>query len=346
MIIRDLSDDMRLKLKRPVLPLLLLLGVIITGTIGYSFIWENTESTLIDELYMTFITITTIGYEEIYPLDTFGRIFTIFIGVSGIGTLFYILGVLMENLVIMQLSNYRRRKKIMRKLIKMKNHIIVVGYGRVGKLASKVLMERGESFLVINNDFSNADKDAENNDILFLEGDATDDDILTKAGIDTARGMIVTTANSATTVFVVLSAKVLNPNLFIVARSDDDHSDRKLKLAGADRVENPYEMGGQRLANLIINKNIVDFIETSFISGKNDLTIETIILPETCPWLGKSLREINFRNRFGVTILAIIRENEPVMNPPADYPVKQDDRLVVFGKKDDLKKLESSAFSN
>lgn len=346
MLLRFKNRPIRSQIKFPVTPLIILFIVIASGTMGYNYFWSETNSTLIDELYMTFVTISTIGYEEIYPLDNPGRIFTMVIGTLGIGSLFYILSVAMENLVILQLSNYRGRKKMEKKISNMEDHIILVGFGRVGRLATQELKQYGEKFVVVDQNFENSYDYVEQDDLLYIEGDATLDDVLIKAGINKARGMIITTARSSTTVFVVLSAKVLNPELFIVARSDNDNNIEKINRAGADRVVNPYSIGGQRLANLMINPNVVEFIETSFGSASNSsLTIENIKLPDSSSWYGKTLKEINVRQKVGATVLAVIRNGSPITNPGGNFKFLIGDQLVVFGTRDELKKLYDIAVS-
>lgn len=340
MILRKANSNYKQQLKKPVLPMFILFSIIIIGTFGYEILWRDTDSTLIDALYMTIITVTTIGFAEIYPLDTAGRIFTGFIAIFGIGSLFYILSVVMENLVLLQLSNYRGQKKIMKKIENLKDHIIIVGMGRVGKLAAQEISNRNQEYVIIDNDISENENYKELAKAIVIEGDATEDEVLMKAGIDRAKGMIVATANSATTVFVVLSAKVLNPKLFIVARADEETSRIKLMRTGADRIVNPYAIGGQRLANLMINRNIVEFFETGIRSDQGSLNIESIQLPENSQIVGKSIREIDFRNRAGVTILAIIRETKPLVNPDPDFVFTEGDTLMVFGTRNHFKKLE------
>lgn len=333
----------RINLKTPTIPVIILIFVIITGTVGYNFLWMETDSTIIDELYMTFITITTIGYNEIYPLDTTGRIFTIFIGVVGIGSLFYILTTFMENLVILQLSNYRGRKKIMRKIDSMSEHIILIGYGRVGKIAARELISAGEDFIIVDESFENSADELSSSDIIAVEGDAAEDETLLQANIKNAKGIIVTTASPSTTVFVVLSAKVLNPKLFIVARADTVNSVEKLKRAGADRIINPYSIGGQRLAHMMINPHMYDFIDSSFSGGKHGLAIEKFTLPENCQWIGKTLKNLDIRRHSGATIVAIIRDGKTMLNPAGNFEFKSGDSVIAMGERAQLDKIEELA---
>ncbi|MDQ1266162.1 MAG: voltage-gated potassium channel [Bacteroidota bacterium] len=325
-------------LKRPLLPAFILAGVIVIGTIGYNILWKDTNSTLIDEIYMTFITITTIGFNEIYPLDTTGRIFTMIIGVLGIGSLFYILGILMENLVVLQISNYWGIKKKMKKIYHLSNHIILVGFGRVGRLTASELIKRNQKFVIIDSNMSEEIKLFKNQDLLYIDDDATEDSVLLRAGIKKAKGMIVATADSATSVFVVLSAKVLNPSLYIVARCDEDSSIEKLKRAGANQVVNPYSIGGQKLAQVLINPNMHDFLETSLsIDGFFD--IQKIPLTICIQAIGKSLKELDIRRNSGATVLAVLRNNTPILNPDADFKVAADDILIAMGDITSLTKI-------
>jgi voltage-gated potassium channel len=334
--------ELKPETKKPVIPVMILLVVMVIGTIGYSIIWQEHGGNLIDALYMTVITLTTLGYAEIYPLDNVGRIFTMFIAVTGIGSLFYVLSVIMENLFVVQLHNYRGKKKKMKEIEKLHNHIIIIGYGRVGQLAASMLLNSGERFVVIDDDFVEEDIVNLKQNLLKVTGNATEDSTLIKAGIIRARGLIVATGNSATTVFVALSAKVLNPNVFIVARADEDSDVEKLKRAGADRVVNPYSIGGQRMANLMINSNVVDFIETSFGIAEGGLKIENLKPSDNCNWYNRTLKELDLRQKFGVSVLAVIRDNKPVTNPGGNFKLKFGDQFIMMGSEEELNSIEKA----
>jgi voltage-gated potassium channel len=336
-------SEIESELKKPILPAILLLTVIVIGTLGYSYLWKDLDSTFIDAIYMTIITITTVGYGEIHQLNSTGRVFTMLIAIAGIGSLFYVLSVVMENLVIIQLNNYRGQKKKMKKIEKLHNHIILVGHGRVGHLAALELARAGQTFVAIDDSFDDPEYIPIDDNMLMIEGDATEDEVLLKAGIERARGVIVATADSATNVFVVLSAKVLNPKLFIVARADSDANLEKLKRAGADRVVNPYSIGGQRLAQLIVNTNVLDVFETSFGTKDNNLKIENIDLTDRSIWFNKTLKEIDLRQKTGASILAVIRESTPILNPGGDFKIIKGDQLLVIGTKEQMKSIEQLA---
>ncbi len=339
------AKEENIELKRPILPILILLAVIVGGTFGYGVLWQDTNSNWLDHFYMTFITITTIGYEEVYPLDSIGRIFTIAIGVLGIGSLFYVLSIFMENLFIIQLHNIRGKKKMEKKIAKLSDHIILIGYGRVGSLAAKVLNKHNETLVIVEENLGGSEDEIEKEGNFFIVGDATEDETLIKAGIERARGIIVTTANSATTVFVVLSAKVLKPDLHIVARADEESSVTKLEKAGANQIVNPYSIGGMRLAQQMVNPNVVEFMESSLASGDIDISVDSVMLPANSKWNGKTLIELDIRKKCGASVLAIIRNGQSFMNPNGQFKILAGDRVLVMGTKEQTAKFEKIALN-
>ena len=230
----------------------------------------------------------------------------------------------------------------MKNIRDLKDHVILAGHGRVGKLAAREIVQHREKCVVIDDDFEEELSEGENKNIFTIKGDATQDEVLQKAGIKRAKSMIVATANSATTVFVVLTARVLNPDLYIVARVDNNSDQEKLIRAGANKVVNPYSIGGQRLANLVVNPNVIDFFETSFGPEETNLSIEKINLPEDCVWKDQTLIEIDFRKKVGVTILAVVRNGKPIVNPDGKFKIRENDQLIAMGTKNDLAKLENN----
>lgn len=326
---------------KTLVPLILVFIILVSGSAGYEIVWKEYNSSFVDNLYMTVITITTLGYHEVYPLDDSGRVFTMVIAVTGIGSLFYLLGVIMENLVIFQIYNIRGKKKMMKKIDSLENHIILVGYGRVGGLAADELKKLNQKFVVISDKFEQPIEELSKNGILAIEGDATEDAVLIEAKIQAAKGIIVATASSSTTVFVVLSSRVLNPNIFIVARADEENVITKLKKAGANQIVNPYAIGGARLANIITNPNAVKFFDESFGSDK-DFNIDSITLPPKCPWNGKNIVELDIRKRSGATILAIVRDGKS-LTIDTDFKFEESDQIVAFGTRAQLKILEGLA---
>ncbi|MCK5742945.1 MAG: potassium channel protein [Chlorobi bacterium] len=333
------------KITRPVIPILLVFFVVLSGTVGYRILWADIPGmSFADAFYMTVITISTVGFGEVHELTGVGKAFTIFISLTGIGSLFYVLSVLMENLVIFQLFDYRGKKKMVKEIENLSDHIILVGFGRVGQLAANELKISQADFVVIDIDNQEDYTLYEHEHLLKITGDATTDHVLLEAGIERAKGIIVATGDSRTNVFVVLSARVLNPTFHIVSRADDHEDVVKLKRAGADDIVNPYSIGGQKLAGLMINPNITDFLETNLGEGEFNLKIETIRLPDTSDWIGKSLMDLNFRQHVGVSVLALIRDDMPILNPAGHDKIFTGDKLVVLGTRKQLSNLETLAF--
>lgn len=313
------------------LPLLVLLAVVVAGTTGYSILWWGTPSPWLDALYMTIITITTVGYGEVRPLGPAGRIFTMFVALTGVGSLFYTATVVMEYFVTVALADPGgRRRRMERQIEKLERHVIVAGAGRVGRQACEELKQAGQPFVVVDPSPASA-RVAEHRGFLHLAGDATEDAVLERAGIRRATGLIVTTSNDATNMYIVLSARVLNPKLTIVSRAADEAGVTKLTRAGANRVISPYAIGGHRLAHLILSPTVVDFFETALRRGDESLNIESIVLTERSPGIGRSLESLDVRRATGVTILAVVRNGNAVPNPPSDFVLAPDDQLLALG---------------
>jgi voltage-gated potassium channel len=324
---------------RLLLPLSLVAGVVIAGTLGYHWLWSSLGGTWMDALFMTVTTITTVGYGEVKPLDTWGRIFTMILAVTGIGSLFYTLGVVMEYLVAARLADPGGRRRMERRIEALRGHVILAGLGRVGRQAAHELEQAKTAFLIVD-PAPAAARYAEERSYLLLTGDATDDAVLERAGVRRAKGLIVTTANDATNMYIILSARVLNPDLYIVSRAIDDASVTKLARAGANRAISPYAIGGHRLAHLILKPAVVDFFETALRSGTAALAIEDLAIPADSPTVGRALDALNIRRVTGATILAVLREGNPLVSPPGDFVLGKGDQLLALGTGEQLAKLE------
>jgi voltage-gated potassium channel len=322
---------------RLLLPLTLVLTVVAIGTVGYRWLWR--DGTWMDALFMTVTTITTIGYGEIKPLTTAGRLFTIFLALTGIGSLFYTFGVVMEYLVGVRLADPMGRRRMERRIGELTGHVIVAGMGRVGGQAALELHQAETRFVVVDPS-DQAMAVAAECGYLALQGDATEDAVLKRAGITRARGLIVTTGNDATNVYVVLSARVLAPQLYIVARAADEAGATKLGRAGANRAVSPYVIGGHRLAHLMLSPAVVDFFETALRRGDDALNIEDLALSMDSPSLGKTLDRLDIRRATGATVLAVLRDGNPLVSPPGELALAAGDHLLALGTGDQLRRLE------
>ncbi len=327
-------------LKKPTFPIILLLIVLTIGTIGFKILWEEYDASWIDSFYMVIITVTTLGYSEIYPMNEALKVFTIVISVSGIGSFFYIFGILLENLLIIQNQQLRLKKRIMKKIENLNDHYIIVGLGRVGNLVAHELEKRGCEFVIIE---GNVDENKSNQLEVFkfvISGDATDDSILKLAGISKAKSIIVATSSITTNLFVVLSARQLNKNIKIIARNDDDVNAEKLIRAGANKVINPYNAGGVKMAATAMGSNLMEYIDSKIDLKNSNFNIEVLTLTDNCRWIGKSLKELDIRSQVGVTILGFVRKDETIFNPKSDLQFLMDDKIIVAGEYKEINKLE------
>ncbi|HLF48828.1 MAG TPA: potassium channel protein [Methylomirabilota bacterium] len=334
-----LGTDIPTLRARLVLPLSLVLTVVLGGTLGYLWLWRDIGGTWLDALFMTVTTITTVGYSEVKLLDSAGRIFTMFIAIVGVGSLFYTFGVVMEYLVAVRLADPLGRRKMEKSIDRLEGHIIVAGLGRVGRQAAQELHEAGVPFLVVDPG-ETALRQAEEHGYLALQGDATDDVVLERAGVRRARGLIATTANDATNMYIVLSARVLSPKLYIVSRAVDDASVSKLTRAGADRAISPYAIGGHRLAHLILSPTVVDFFETALRRGNEALNIEALAVAPESPAVSRTLEALDLRQATGATVLAILRDDNCMVNPAGDMALRAGDRLLALGTREQLERVE------
>jgi voltage-gated potassium channel len=323
---------------RLLVSLSLVVGVVVAGTLGYAWLWRAEGATWLDALYMTVVTITTIG-GEVRPLGSAGRVFTMLVAVVGIGSLFYTFGVVMEYLVMLRLADPRGRRKMRAKIDGLSGHVIVAGLGRVGRQAAQELADARVPFVVVD-PAAAAVRLAEERGYLCVQGDATEDAVLEGLGVRRARGLIATTANDATNMYIVLSARVLAPSLYIVSRAVDEASVAKLTRAGANRAISPYAIGGHRLAHLILSPTVVDFFETALRRGDETLDIEDVAVAADSRAIGQTLDALDVRRATGVTVLAVVRDGNPLVNPPGDLVLLAGDQLLALGTEEQLRRLE------
>jgi voltage-gated potassium channel len=333
-IVRRERRSLRLRL---LLPLSLVAGVVLFGTVGYHWLWRDVGGTWMDALFMTITTITTIG-ADVKPLGNTGRVLTMLVAVTGIGSFFYTLGVVMEDLVAVRLGDPAGRLRMERRIDQLQGHVILAGLGRVGRQAADELDAAKSHFICVDPGVT-AHRYAEERGYLFLAGDATDDTVLERAGVSRASGLIVTTGNDATNMYIIMSARVINPDLYIVSRAVDEASVTKLTRAGANRAISPYAIGGHRLAHLILKPVVVDFFETALHAGPA-LSIEDLVVPADSPTVGQTLNSLNIRRVTGVTILAVLREGNPLTSPPGDFVLSKGDQLLALGTSEQLARLE------
>jgi voltage-gated potassium channel len=288
---------------------------------------------------MTFITIATIGYGEVHPLGTGGRIVAMVVAAGGIGTVGYTFGVVLDFLVNEQISGARRRYRMQKAIDALQDHFILAGLGRVGREAAVEFTAAGNKWVLIDPDEAVV-KQAIERGGLAIQGDATEDEVLKRAGIARARGLVVTTANDATNLYVVLTARLLSPKIFIVSRAVDDATVPKMLRAGANKAISPYAIGGRRLAHLLLNPRVVDFFETALRSGDKSLNIGDVVLGEGQA-NGRTLSELQLPQRTGANVLAVLRNGDEVVMPRADLKLGVGDHLLALGTAEQLEQLEA-----
>ena len=326
--------------KRLIFSAVLIALIIAFGVTGYMGIegWD-----LLDSLYMTIITLTTVGYREVHDLSSVGRLFTIFLIIGGVGTVFYALSTGAKLVLEGELQELFGRRRLEKRIKELKDHYIICGYGRMGRIIGRELKGKNMNFAVIE---KNLDKLQEKEAVLLLEGDATEDEVLRDAGIERARGLISVLPTDAENLFVVLSARGLNPGLLIVARAGEEGSEQKLLRAGADRVISPYHIGGLRIAHTVLKPAVVDFIEFATKSGNIDLQMEEIAIGENSGLVGLSLDECGFGRELGIIIVAIRRSTgEMKFNPTFRSTIKAGDTLIALGEISKLSVLEKKAMA-
>jgi voltage-gated potassium channel len=317
-----------------------LLAILLTlafGTGGYMLIerWS-----FLDSLYMTVITLTTVGYREVHDLSKGGMIFTMILLVGGVGVVIFALSKGAQVILDLEYNQIFRRKRVEKAIRELKNHYIICGYGRMGKIISKELREEGVQFLVIEKRTAQPEEEG----VLILKGDATRDETLHEAGIDRAAGLISVLPSDAENLFVVLSARGLNPKLLIVARAVEEGAERKLIRAGATKVISPYHIGGLRMAHTVLKPTVVDFIEFATRSGNLELQIEEIQIQEKSELIGLTLEECGIGRDLGVIIVAIKQATgDTRFNPTFRSTVKPGDTLIALGERSKLRRVGEMA---
>jgi len=312
----------------------MLLFLIVFGTLGYEAIEK--EFDLLDSFYMSVITMSTTGFKEVYPLSAGGKIFTSFLIIAGVITFAYTGSKAAQ--IIIEKQVFRRRK--MDKILGgMKNHYIICGYGRMGKHICDSLHESKTPFIVIENDHDQIDTLIEKQ-FPFIEGDATNDDIIIHAGIKRAKGFAAVIRTDAENVFATLSAKELNPAVYVVSRAIEEGTEQKLKKAGADRVVKPYELSSTRLVQLLLRPGVSDFIDVVSAKNNKEIHLEEINLCDCSELVGKKLMETTIKKELSIMVIAITREDGTlVYNPEASIKFESNDKIIVIGEEENLYRL-------
>lgn len=317
--------------------LAILLGVLILGTAGYQAVQPN--YTFLDSLYMTVITVTTIGYKEVKPLTDAGRVFNIILILVGWFGFFMVARIGGQMIIEGQLLKILGRHRMDKKLASLSDHFIVCGYGRVGMVVCDELHRNKIRFAVIERNPELVETLIARG-YIYHEGDCTSDESLLAAGIKKAKGLINAVADEADAVYITLTARSLNPNIFIMARADSTAAEQKLKRAGADRVISPHVSAGSRMAMSAIRPNVVDFMSIEQGDGLG-IRIEEVEVSEGSRLVGKSLKEMEVRARYGLNIIGLKKtDGRIIYNPSADHIIEGNDTLFMVGDINQLSKID------
>ncbi len=310
--------------------------IVVIGTAGYMLIegWS-----LLDALYMTVITYSTVGYSEVHTISEIGRLYTVFLIFLGVGFFLYVAGAVIQFMVEGKIRTVLGRRKLDRQIHHLKNHYIVCGYGRIGRVICESLKRSPIDLVVIENNEKlvpeiNTDK------TLYLWGDASDEALLLKAGIQRAKGLVAALGTDAENVFLVLTARQLAPNLFITARASDTDVKNKLRAAGADIVESPYEKGAMRMAQRIIRPTVTTFLDLALESRTSDIQMEEIPITPGSSLNDVILKDSGIRQNFNLIIIAIKKPDGSMMfNPSFEARIMSGDTVIAVGESKNLQNL-------
>jgi len=325
-------------MKKIIVGIFILIIILIYGTSGYMFL---EDMSLTDSIYMTVISITTVGFSEVRPLSPAGKYFTVVLIFGGVGFFLYMVSLITEAMLAGGLHTFLGRKNMEKKLNVMKDHYIVCGFGRIGKVISKILHENNRPFMIIEN---NPEEIAAIKELgyLVLEGDSTNDDMLNKAHIMDAKSLIAVTSSDADNVYIILSARGLKSEIYILARSSGKKgAETKLLRAGANKVFSPYEIGARRMAQSLLRPTVIDFIDLTVHEGELGLRLEELQVSDEATFADKTLMDSGIRSEHDLIVVAIKRlKGEMLFNPNPNTEILPGDILVVLGEHLNIQALE------
>ena len=317
----------------------LLVVLLCIGVIGFRLL---SNYSWIDAVYMTVITITTVGFGEVNPLDTTAKIFTVFLILSSVIIVGYAIKIITEYILSKNDVEELKQKKMQKKIDGLSNHIIICGYGRNGKQAAKKLLAYKKPFVIIERDKDIIDKNHDES-LSFVHGNANEDEVLIQAGIEKASTLISALPNDADNLFVVLSARQINRNMAIISRASQETSYKKLKLAGANNVILPDRIGGDHMASLVVVPDLIEFIDNLAIVGEKNVNIEEISVEKLYNTKSvRTIKDLDLRNKTGCTVIGFKgSQGEYVVNPEAELKLVPDSKIIVLGRPEQIQKLHT-----
>jgi voltage-gated potassium channel len=320
--------------------IVLLLLLLSSGTLFY---WLYEQYPLIDAFFMTIITISTVGFAVIHPLSDVGKLFTSGLIMFSLGSLAWVGSTLAKFIFDGELKEYLKTYRVDKKIMKLKDHTIIIGYGRNGEQAAMELRDYGMEFVVIDKRENVIGRIREDENLLYIRGDATHEEVLYQARIEHAKALIATTPNDADNVFVVLTARSINPALKIISRASEIESITKLQRAGATNVIMPERIGGQRMAKLVTQPDVVEFLEYILLQKSNDVSLEEISCTHMAShFVNKSLKTLQAKDKSGINIIGIkISGAKYVFNPDPQLTLSRGDQLFVLGSSTQIKEFRT-----
>lgn len=320
-------------------PLFLILLLILIGVLGFHFIeaWS-----FLDCLYMTVITIFTVGFKEVKELSPNGQIFTIFIILGGVGTAIFTFTKIAEVVFEGGIHKFWRRRKMEKRLINLKDHYIICGHGRMGRIVRERLEEENLPFVVIDNNPEKLADIAQSNRCFFIKGDATQEEVLEKAGIRKAKALAALLPSDANNLYLVLTVRLIHPSLFVLSKAMDEEAERKILQIGANRVVSPYKLSGLKIAQGLIRPTLVDFIDLIIRRKELSLYMEELVVKKDAQIIDRNLRDCDIRKRANVIVVAIKKPGEDIVfNPSPEIKIELGDTLLVLGDEQAINQFES-----
>lgn len=318
------------------LAITLMITVLLVGVFGFRFI---SNYSWLDAFYMTIITVATVGFGEVRPLDANAKIFTALLIISSVVIFSFAISVISEYILSRNSLQLLKKKKVKNQINSLSNHVIVCGYGRNGMQAAERLTTYKRPFIVIERDKEIIEK--YDDEVLFVEGDANEDTILLDAGVERASYLIAALPDDADNLFVVLSARQLNKSLFIISRASKITSQKKLLLGGANKVIMPDKIGGDHMASLVVIPDLITFMDKLSMEGEHTTNLEEVAIEDFSDQVEcNSLRDLDLRRKTGCTIIGYIEPNgNYIINPEADLPLKPKSKVIVLGRPEQIRKL-------
>ena len=321
------------------LAIVLIILVFITGVIGFHFFYDYSW---VDALYMTIITVSTVGYGEVQPMGAYGKIFTSVFIISGLFIFGFGLSTITEHILNKNNIGNLKRNKMKKKIDSFKDHVIVCGYGQNGKEAVQKLIDYRKDFVIIDSK-EEVFQSIEDETLNYIVGNATEDEVLMTAGIEQASTLIYTLPSDADNLFIVLSARQLKKTLKIISRATEENSYKKLKLAGADNVIMPDRIGGSHMASLVVVPDLVEFLDNLSVSGRDDsINVEQIAFDKVCSdGREKTIAETDIRKNTGCSIIGYKSPSGAyVVNPEPSLKLEKESKLIMIGRPDQIESLK------